>query len=150
MTPNGGTVASETKDVGEGIRVASVIDPAATSGNGGLAWRMLAWSLAAIHIAYVVFVLFGGLLVLAWPRLMAVHLASVIWAGATMIGNLGCPITSWEKSALQRAGLEPYPEGFLQHHVLRTRFDPANARRNHIVLGIIATGLNVAIYAYAP
>ncbi len=107
---------------------------------------MLAYFLAATHVAYVFFVLLGGLLVLAWPRMLPFHIASVIWAGATMIGDLGCPITSWEKSALRRGGREPYPEGFLQHHVLRTRFDPGNARRNHIILGAIAIALNLAVY----
>ncbi len=107
---------------------------------------MLAYFLAATHVAYVFFVLLGGLLVLAWPRVLPFHVAAVVWAGATMIGDLGCPITSWEKTALLRGGREPYPEGFLQHHVLRTRFDPGNARRNHIILGAIAIALNLAVY----
>ncbi len=116
------------------------------TGSGGLGWRMIAYVLAATHVAYVFFVLFGGLLILVWPRVLPFHIASVIWAGATMIGDLGCPITTWEKSALRRGGREPYPEGFLQHHVLRTRFDDGNARRNHMILGAIAIALNLAVY----
>jgi hypothetical protein len=84
-----------------------------------------------------------------WPWILPVHLAAVIWAGATMIGNLGCPVTTWEKTALKRSGREPYPEGFLQHHVLRTRFNPAAARRNHIILGAAAIAVNVGIYMTA-
>ena len=118
----------------------------ATATNGGISWRLLAWSLAGFHVAYVLFVLFGALIVLAWPGVMLVHLAAIVWAGATMIGNLGCPITDWEKSALRRGGREPYPEGFLQHHVLRTRFDPGKARRNHFVLGIVAIAVNAIAY----
>ncbi|MGI9044459.1 MAG: DUF2784 domain-containing protein [Gemmatimonadaceae bacterium] len=114
--------------------------------NAGFSWRFLAYSLAAIHVAYVLFVLFGALIVLVWPTALLVHLAAIVWAGATMIGNLGCPITDWEKSALRRGGREPYPEGFLQHHVLRTRFDPGKARRNHAVLGAVAIVLNAVAY----
>ncbi|MGK2961058.1 MAG: DUF2784 domain-containing protein [Gemmatimonadaceae bacterium] len=114
--------------------------------NGRFSWRLLAYSLAAIHVAYVLFVLFGALLVLVWPGALIVHLAAVVWAGATMIGNFGCPVTTWEKSALRRGGHEPYPEGFLQHHVLRTRFDPGKARLNHAVLGTVAIAINVAVY----
>ena len=99
------------------------------------------------HIAYVLYVLFGALLVLVWPRTLWLHLAAVAWAGGTMFCDLGCPVTTWEKDALRRSGREPYPEGFLQHHVLRKRFDPTNARRNHAILGVLAIGLNVAIYA---
>ncbi|HEX5576836.1 MAG TPA: DUF2784 domain-containing protein [Gemmatimonadaceae bacterium] len=121
----------------------------ATSRNGVRHWTLLAGLLAATHVAYVLFVLFGGLLIPVWPWIVPVHLAAVAWAGATMIGNLGCPVTTWEKTALKRSGREPYPEGFLQHHVLRTRFDPAAARRNHIILGAVAIALNVGIYLYS-
>jgi hypothetical protein len=114
--------------------------------NGGFSWRLLAYSLAAFHVTYVLFVLFGALLVFVWPGALYVHLAAVAWAGGTMIGNLGCPVTDWEKSALRRGGREPYPEGFLQHHVLRRRFDTTKARRKHALLGTVAIAINVAIY----
>ena len=116
------------------------------SGAAAFSWRILALSLAGFHVAYVLFVLFGGLAVLQWRALMPLHLLAVAWAGATMIGDLGCPVTSWEKTALRRCGREPYPEGFLQHHVLRRRFDPGETRRNHIFLGAVAVAINIAIY----
>jgi len=119
----------------------------AGSGSAGLLWRLLAYSLAGLHIAYVLFVLGGALLVLVWPQLVWLHLAAVAWAGGTMLFDLGCPITVWEKSSLRKGGREPYEEGFLQHHVLRIRFDAARTRRNHIVLGLAAIGLNLLIYS---
>jgi hypothetical protein len=115
--------------------------------RGALRWRILAGILAAFHVAYVVFVLFGALLVLVWPLAIWIHLASVAWAAGTMLGNLGCPVTTWEKDALRRSGQDPYAEGFLQHHVLRRTFSPGNERRNHVVLGLGAIALNAAIYA---
>ena len=114
--------------------------------RGALRWRILAAGLAAFHVAYVVFVLFGALLVLLWPPALWIHLASVLWAAGTMLGNLGCPVTTWEKEALRRSGRDAYPEGFLQHHVLRRTFAPGNERRNHVLLGVGAIGLNVLIY----
>lgn len=92
------------------------------------------------------FVVFGALLVLAWPSLVWIHLAAVAWAGATMIFNFGCPVTDWEKTALRRAGRAPYEVGFLQHHVLRRRFDPATVRRNYALLGVAVILLNLAAY----
>jgi len=84
-----------------------------------MSWRALARLVAGIHIAYVVFVVFGGLLVLIWPSLLWVHLAAVVWAFLTMVFDLGCPLTPWEKNAWIRGGRVPYEEGFLQHHILR-------------------------------
>ena len=107
---------------------------------------MLARAVAAAHVGYVVFVVLGGLLVLFWPWLLWVHLAAVAWAGATMLFDLGCPLTPWEKIFWRRGGREPYEEGFLQHHVLRTRFDPAKSRRNHTLLGAFVLALNGVLY----
>lgn len=112
-----------------------------------MTWRALARTVAALHVAYVVFVVLGSLLVLLWPGLMWIHVAAVAWAGLTMIFDLGCPLTPWEKRFWRLGGVEPYEEGFLQHHVLRTRFAPGNVRRNHVVLGAAALGLNAIVYA---
>lgn len=113
-----------------------------------MSWRVLARTVAAVHVAYVVFVVLGSLLVLAWPQLIWLHLLAVVWSGLTLIFDLGCPLTPWEKRFWRRGGVEPYDEGFLQHHVLRMRFDPANARRNHIILGASAIALNAIIYFF--
>ena len=111
-----------------------------------MTWRALARTVAALHVAYVVFVVLGSLLVIAWPKLIWVHLLAVVWSGLTLVFDLGCPLTPWEKRFWRMGGVEPYDEGFLQHHVLRMRFDPANARRNHIVLGLGAVLLNGIVY----
>jgi hypothetical protein len=107
---------------------------------------MLARAVATVHTGYVLFVLLGSLLVLLWPSLLWVHLAAVTWAGATMLFDLGCPLTPWEKQFWKRGGREPYEEGFLQHHVLRMKFDPAHARRNHALIGVFVVTLNLVIY----
>lgn len=100
-----------------------------------------------MHIAYTVFVVLGSIAVLIWPGLMWIHLAAVAWAGMTLIFDCGCPLTPWEKRFLIKGGVTPYEEGFLQHYFLRSAFDPAKARRNHIVAGLAAVILNAIIYA---
>lgn len=109
--------------------------------------RIIARFIVFIHAAYVAFVVLGSLLVLRWPGLMLVHIAAVVWAFGTLVFDLGCPLTPWEKTQWRLGGIEPYPEGFLQHHVLRARFAIDNEERNHIVLGVLAVILNVASYS---
>jgi hypothetical protein len=113
-----------------------------------MSWRALARLVAGIHIAYVVFVVFGGLLVLIWPSLLWVHLAAVVWAFLTMVFDLGCPLTPWEKNAWIRGGRVPYEEGFLQHHILRTTFSPGHERRNHVYAGVFVVALNFLVYYF--
>ena len=109
-------------------------------------WRALARTVAAAHVAYVVFVVLGSLVVLVWPGLLWIHLLAVAWAGLTLMFDLGCPLTPWEKQFWRRGGVEPYDEGFLQHHVLRARFKPGTERRNHAILGAAAIALNAIVY----
>jgi len=115
---------------------------------GASGWRVLARAIAVLHMAFALFVVAGSLLVLNWPGLMWIHLAAVAWAIATMGFDLGCPLTPWEKRSWIRGGRVPYEEGFLQHHILGSRFDPANSRRDHIVLGVTVLVLNAVVYAF--
>ncbi|MBL0950704.1 MAG: DUF2784 family protein, partial [Pseudomonas sp.] len=43
-----------------------------------MAWRMAADALVLVHLSFILFVLFGGLLLLRWPRLLWLHLPAVI------------------------------------------------------------------------
>lgn len=109
-------------------------------------WRSLARFVAAAHIAYVAFVVLGSVAVLMWPGLLWVHIAAVAWAGLTLMFDFGCPLTPWEKRFWTKGGVEPYEEGFLQHHILRFRFRPGNERRNHALLGAAVLALNAVVY----
>lgn len=109
-------------------------------------YRVLARAIASLHAAYSIFAVFGGLLVLRWPSLLVLHVVAVLWALATMTLDLGCYLTKWEKALWRRGGREPYPEGFLQHHVLRSTFPAERSRLYHAMLGVVAMVLNVAIY----
>jgi Protein of Unknown function (DUF2784) len=109
--------------------------------------RMLARLVVVAHVGYVVFVVLGSLLVLRWPALIWAHIAAVVWAFLTLVFDMGCALTPWEKALWKRGGIEPYSEGFLQHHVLRTRFTAEHSRGVHIVLGALALILNIAVYA---
>ena len=109
-------------------------------------YRVLARTIAALHVGFVLFVVLGSLLVLRWPMLIWVHLLAVLWAAATMTMDLGCVLTPWEKALWLSGGREPYSEGFLQHHLLRARMTSERSRQVHIALGVGVLLLNVAVY----
>jgi hypothetical protein len=109
-------------------------------------YRVLARLMILIHTAYVAFVVFGSVVVLRWPKLMWVHIAAVVWGFATLAFDLGCPLTPWEKGFWKRGGVEPYPEGFLQHHILRGWSSDKHSHRNHAILGTAALVFNAIVY----
>ena len=55
------------------------------------------------HLAFVVFVALGGLLVWRWRRLAWVHVPVALWGAAIAVTGLTCPLTPLE-NRLQRLG----------------------------------------------
>jgi hypothetical protein len=106
----------------------------------------LIFLVVALHYLFIAAAIFGGIAVLRWPRLAAVHLAIVIWAVLVVAVPFTCPLTSLENSLRRRAGWHTYSAGFLQRYV-----DPglADIGLGRVVpyLGYVVLGLNLALYA---
>jgi Protein of Unknown function (DUF2784). len=101
---------------------------------------------AAAHFAFSIFAVFGALLVRAFPFLLWVHLAAVLWAAGTLAFDWSCPLTPLEKELRARAGVSSYDSGFVQHYFLRTSHSPTEARRVHVLLSLALLTFNVFLY----
>ena len=55
--------------------------------------RIAADGVVLLHLGFILFVLFGALLVWCWPRLAWVHLPAVAWGAAVELLHLYCPLT---------------------------------------------------------
>lgn len=80
-------------------------------------YRITADVLVLLHLAFIVFVLFGGLLVLKWRRLLWWHLPTAAWGVAVELLHLPCPLTRWENLMRRAAGEQGYGAGFIEHYV---------------------------------
>ena len=58
--------------------------------------RLAADAVALLHLAFVLFVVFGGLPVWRWPRLAGLHLPAVLWGGWIEFSGWTCPLTPLE------------------------------------------------------
>jgi uncharacterized protein DUF2784 len=76
-----------------------------------------AYAVAVLHGAAVVLMVTGALLALRWPRLLRVHLPVSAAILAVHLAGAPCPLTDLELALRQRAGVAPYPGGFLGHYV---------------------------------
>ena len=83
--------------------------------------------LVLFHLAFILFVLFGGLLTLKWPRVMWLHLPAVAWGISVEV--LPCPLTRWENLFRHLAGQDGYGGGFIEHYIL-TLIYPAGLTAN--------------------
>lgn len=100
----------------------------------------------ALHFAFILFVVAGGLLVLRWPRLAWAHLPVVAWgAGIELIGWV-CPLTPLENVLRRAAGQAGYAGGFIDHYLTPLIYPVGLTREHQLALGLFVTAVNLLIY----
>jgi nitrate reductase gamma subunit len=112
------------------------------------AYRLLADLVVGVHVAFVVFVVLGGLLVLRWPWVAGLHLPAAAWGVLIEFAGWICPLTPLEQSLRQRAGTQGYSGSFIEHYMLPLLYPSALTRNIQLVLGSAVLVLNLGIYAY--
>lgn len=99
-----------------------------------------------LHFAFVIFVVFGGLLVLRWPKVAYVHLPVAAYGVLIEFVGWVCPLTPLEKRLRESAGQQGYEGGFVEHYILPLLYPAELTRGIQLVLGLLVIGVNVAIY----
>jgi hypothetical protein len=101
-----------------------------------------------VHLAFIVFVVAGGLAVL-WRRRMAwLHLPAAAWGVFIEVSGGICPLTPLEQDLRDRAGQAGYEGGFVEHYVVALIYPEALTRELQFVLAGLVVVVNVAVYAY--
>ena len=109
-------------------------------------WQALADGLVVVHLAFVAFVVFGGLLAWRWPRTLFAHLPALVWGLWVEASGQICPLTYLENQLRHLAGEAGYRGGFLEHYVLSILYPPGLTRTDQWALGGILLGLNALAY----
>lgn len=109
-------------------------------------YRWLADLVVVAHVLFVVFAVFGGVLVLWRPRIAWVHVPVAAWAVLIEYVGWVCPLTPLENALRARGGTAPYHDGFIAHYVLPALYPVALTRNIQWVLGSIALGVNLLVY----
>ena len=114
--------------------------------SGLLLIAVFADAVVLLHFAFVLFVVFGGLLVVRWPRVIWLHVPAVIWGALVEFTGWICPLTPLE-NRLRGAGGTSYQDDFIAHYLLAALYPEGLTRTGQFALGAIALGVNVMIYA---
>jgi hypothetical protein len=112
-----------------------------------MSYALLADLLVVAHIAFVIFVAAGGLLVLRWPRVAWVHLPAAAWGALVEIAGWICPLTPLENALRARGGLDVYTGDFVGRYLLPVLYPEGLTRAIQLAIGGAVILLNAAIYA---
>ena len=111
-------------------------------------YRLAADLVLIAHVAFVVFVLLGALLVLRRPRLLGLHLAAVLWAVLVELTGAICPLTPLEVRLRELGGGIGYQGDFIGHYLTAMLYPAGLTRKLQIGLGFAALVPNALAYGY--
>jgi hypothetical protein len=108
----------------------------------------LATVVVLAHFAFILFVMFGGLLALRWRRAPWAHIPCFVWGSWIEVTGGVCPLTPLENRLRRGAGESPYAGTFIEHYIMPVIYPAGLTRTVQLVLAVGLVLLNVAIYAW--
>ncbi|MDH4107592.1 MAG: DUF2784 domain-containing protein [Gammaproteobacteria bacterium] len=111
-------------------------------------YRLAADAVLLLHLAFVLAVIFGGLLALRWPRAAWLHLPVMAWGVGIELAGAVCPLTSVENHFRALAGQRGYAGGFVEHYIVPVIYPPALTRDLQFVLAGVVLGVNLLVYGW--
>lgn len=111
-------------------------------------YGILADLIVCLHIAFVLFVVFGGLLVIKWPKLMWLHLPAVAWGAFVEFSGWICPLTPLENWLRAQAGEVTYTGDFIVRSLTSILYPVALTQEIQLILGTALLAVNLAIYGW--
>jgi len=109
-------------------------------------YRLAADAVLALHLAFVVFVVFGGLLVLRTPRIAWLHLPAVAWGALIEFSGWICPLTPLEVALRRRAGEAGYGGDFVEHYLVALIYPAGLTRELQVSIGAAVLLINLVVY----
>ena len=99
-----------------------------------------------LHFAFVLFAVFGGLLILISGRWAWLHIPAVLWSSIVNLAGWTCPLTPLEQGCRSRVG-PSYEGGFVQHYIGSAVYPRGMPRQLELVAGTSILFWNVLVYA---
>ena len=101
----------------------------------------------AVHLLWLLFIIFGVLLTANRRVLTAIHIVGLAWGIAVEVGPWPCPLTSLEQDLQRAAGTEVYSQSFIAHYLDRLVY-PDIPEGALVIAGVSVCVFNLGVYGY--
>ncbi len=99
-----------------------------------------------VHFAFIIFVVFGGILFLISTKIIYVHVPTLLWGIYIELTHSICPhLENW---FLQKANLKTYSEGFIQNYLVPIVYPKNLTEELQIYFAIALVVINSIIYGF--
>jgi len=114
-----------------------------------LAYRLLTDLVIALHFAFLLFIVAGGLLARRYRWLIGPHLLAAAWGVyVEAMPGLICPLTALENALALRAGAAGYRGSFIEHYLLPVIYPAGLTPLAQRTLAALVVAITVAVYAW--
>lgn len=100
-----------------------------------------------LHLAFILFVVFGGLLVLLRRWIAWLHLPAVAWGILIEFAGWICPLTPLENWLRVEGGSRGYSGGFISHYLVSLVYPDGLTPALQWKLGALVLVINLGVYA---
>ncbi len=109
-------------------------------------YRLAADLIVVFHAVFVLFVVFGGMLVWRYRWIAALHAAAALWGAMIEFTGWICPLTPLENDLRELGQQARYPDDFINHYLTAFLYPEGLTRPIQIGLGCAVLLINVVIY----
>jgi len=102
-----------------------------------------------LHLAFILFAVFGGVLVPWVPKIAWLHLPALTWAVWITATHGVCPLTPLENALRRAAGEAGYPGTFIDHYIMPLIYPPGLTPTIQVWVAIVLAASNVLLYGWA-
>jgi hypothetical protein len=109
-------------------------------------YGLLADATVIVHLAFILFVVFGAFLALRWRRVVWLHMPAALWGAVVEFTGRICPLTPLENRFRLASARPTYNRSFIEHYLVPIVYPAGLTHEAQIVLGLVVVALNAAIY----
>ena len=111
-----------------------------------MVYKVAADAVVLFHLAFIVFVVAGSLLVFRWPKVAWFHIPMFIWGALVEFTGWICPLTPLENGLRLAGGDAGYGGGFVEHVIVPVIYPIDLTRNIQLILGLAVIVINAAGY----
>lgn len=111
-------------------------------------FSLLADMVVIAHFLFVLFVIFGGFLVLYKQGWAWLHIPAAIWGALVEFTGWICPLTPLENWLRIQGGGAAYASDFIERYIISLLYPSFLTRHLQFILGFIVVVINICIYGW--